>query len=121
MSSGNDDSLNQSDTRTNPSIQGESPSSASSSSSSEVMEEVNQAPSAARLLTSSASGSGLAQLHLRKRLHRKGGPNVEVPEMRGSLNKWDAPVAKVLDEELKRLATKFSIARSRITEGGWRT
>ncbi|KAL2486466.1 hypothetical protein Adt_31222 [Abeliophyllum distichum] len=40
MSSGSDDSQNQSDIRTNPSIQGESP---LSSSSSEVVEEVNQA------------------------------------------------------------------------------
>ncbi|KAL2506010.1 Uncharacterized protein Adt_21631 [Abeliophyllum distichum] len=37
--------------------------------------------------------------------------------MRGSLDKRDALVAKALDEELRRSATKASMARSRITVG----
>ncbi|KAL2506218.1 hypothetical protein Adt_21839 [Abeliophyllum distichum] len=35
--------------------------------------------------------------------------------MRGSLDKRDAPVAKVLDKELRRSTTEASMARSRIT------
>ncbi|KAL2466743.1 Uncharacterized protein Adt_42594 [Abeliophyllum distichum] len=62
MSSKNDDSQNQSDACTNPSIRGESPSSTSSSSSSEVVGEVNQAPSVTRPSTSSTSGKGPRRL-----------------------------------------------------------
>ncbi|KAL2532432.1 hypothetical protein Adt_05783 [Abeliophyllum distichum] len=40
--------------------------------------------------------------------------DVGVPEMRGSLDKRNAPVARALDEELRRSATKASMARSKI-------
>ncbi|KAL2518970.1 Plus3 domain-containing protein [Abeliophyllum distichum] len=41
--------------------------------------------------------------------------DVGVPEMRGSLDKRDAPAARALDEELRRSATEASMACSRIT------
>ncbi|KAL2498224.1 hypothetical protein Adt_23774 [Abeliophyllum distichum] len=117
MSSRNDDSQNQSDAWTNPSIRGESPSSASSSSSSEVVEKVNQAPSTARPSTPSTSGREACPTAPSKETAEKGGPDARVPKMRKLLDKKDTPVAKALDEELKRSATEASMARSRIVEG----
>ncbi|KAL2505690.1 hypothetical protein Adt_21311 [Abeliophyllum distichum] len=114
MSSRNDDSQNQSDARTNPSIRGESP---SSSSSSEDVGEVNQAPSAARPSTPSTSGREACPTAPSKKIAKKRGLDAGVPEMRRSLNKRDAPTAKALDEELRRSATEASMACSRITTG----
>ncbi|KAL2479864.1 hypothetical protein Adt_32830 [Abeliophyllum distichum] len=116
MSSKNDDSQNQSDAHTNPSIWDESPSSASSSSSSEVVGKVNQAPSAARPSTTSTSRRGACPIAPSKETAEKRGLDSRVPKMRGSLDKRDAPAAKALDEELKQSATEASMARSRIVE-----
>ncbi|KAL2461541.1 hypothetical protein Adt_44961 [Abeliophyllum distichum] len=117
MLSRNDDSQNQSDDRTNPSIRGESPSSASSSSSSEIVGKVNQAPSVARPSTPSTSGRGACPTVRSKEIAEKRGPDVEVPEMRGSLDKKDAPTTKALDEELRRSATEVFMAHSKISKG----
>ena len=116
MSSGHDDLQNQSDARTNPSIRGESPSSASSSSSSKVVEEVDQAHSVACPSASSTSGMGACPTGSTKRAAEKGRPDAGVLEMRGSLDKRGAPAAKALDKELKRSATEASMDRSRTTE-----
>ncbi|KAL2456920.1 hypothetical protein Adt_46566 [Abeliophyllum distichum] len=112
MSFGSDDSLNRSDVRTNPSIQGESP---SSSSSSEAVGEVNQAPPASCPSTSSASGREVSLTVLLKKVRDRKRTDVGAPEMRGLLDKRDALAARALDEELRRSATEASMARSRIT------
>ncbi|KAL2505729.1 hypothetical protein Adt_21350 [Abeliophyllum distichum] len=100
MWSKNDDSQNQSNDWTNPNIRGESP---SSSSLSEAVGEVNQAPSVASSSTPSISVRGACPTAPSKNITEKRGLDVGVPEMRGSLDKRDAPVAKVLDEELRQL------------------
>ncbi|KAL2471502.1 hypothetical protein Adt_39638 [Abeliophyllum distichum] len=103
MSSGSDDSQNQSDVRTNHSIQGESP---LSSSTSEAMEGVNQAPSASCPSTSSASGREVSPTVPLKNVGGRKSTDVRVPEMSGSLDKRDAPAARAFDEELRRSATE---------------
>ncbi|KAL2480762.1 hypothetical protein Adt_33728 [Abeliophyllum distichum] len=112
MSSGSDDSQNQSDVLTNPSIQDESP---LSSSSSEVVGEVNQASPASCPSTPSASGREVSPTVLLKKVGGRKRTDAGVLEMRGSLDKRDAPAARALDEELRRSATEASMARSRIT------
>ncbi|KAL2541624.1 Uncharacterized protein Adt_02602 [Abeliophyllum distichum] len=112
MSSGSDDLQNRSNVRTNPSIRGESP---LSSSSSEVVWEVNQASPASCSSTPSASGREVSSTVTLKKAGGRKRTDVGVPEMRGSLDKRDAPVARALDEELRRTATEASMARSRIT------
>ncbi|KAL2479974.1 hypothetical protein Adt_32940 [Abeliophyllum distichum] len=117
MSSRNDDSQNQSDARTNSSIQDESPSSASLSSSSEVVGEMNQGLSAACPSTLSTSGIGACLTSPLKKAAEKGDWTPGVPKMKGLLDKRDVPVAKALDEELKQSDTEASMARSRIAKG----
>ncbi|KAL2466017.1 hypothetical protein Adt_41868 [Abeliophyllum distichum] len=112
MSFGSDDSQNQSDVRTNPSIRRESP---SSSSSSEAVGEVNQAPSASCPSTPSTSGREACPAVPLKKVVGKKGMDAGVPKMRGSLDKRNSPAVKVLDKELRRSATKASMAHSRIT------
>ncbi|KAL2526156.1 hypothetical protein Adt_11210 [Abeliophyllum distichum] len=112
MSSGSDDSQNQLDVQTNPSIQGESP---LSSSSSEAMGEVNQAPSASCSSTPFVSRREVYPTVPLKKVVGKKRTDAGVPEMRGSLDKRDVPVARAIDEELRRSATEVSMARSRIT------
>ncbi|KAL2479952.1 hypothetical protein Adt_32918 [Abeliophyllum distichum] len=102
----------QSNVRTNPSIQGKSP---LSSSSSEVVGEVNQAPPASYPSTPSASGREVSPTISLKKVGGRKRTNAGVPEMRGSLKKRDAPAARALDEELRQSATEASMARSRIT------
>ncbi|KAL2474230.1 hypothetical protein Adt_34966 [Abeliophyllum distichum] len=112
MSFGSDGSQNRSDVRTNPSIQGESP---LSSSSSEVVGEVNQALPASCPSTPSASEREVLPTVPLKKVGGRKRMDVGVPEMRGSLDKRDAPAARALDEELRRFATEASMAHSRIT------
>ncbi|KAL2512952.1 hypothetical protein Adt_18552 [Abeliophyllum distichum] len=112
MSSGSGDSQNQSDVRTNSSIQGESP---LSSFSSEAVGELNQAHLASCLSTPSVSGREVCPTVPLKKVVGKKRADVGVPEMRGSLDKRDAPAARVLDEKLRRSVTEAPIARSRIT------
>ncbi|KAL2466487.1 Uncharacterized protein Adt_42338 [Abeliophyllum distichum] len=111
MSSGSEDLQNQSNIQKNPSIQGESP---LSSSSSEAVEEVNQAPSASCLSTSSTSGREVCPTAPLKKVVDKKRTDAGVPKMRGSLDKRDVPEARALDEELRRSATEASMARSKI-------
>ncbi|KAL2498250.1 Plus3 domain-containing protein [Abeliophyllum distichum] len=103
MSSECDDSQNQSDVRTNPSIQGESP---LSSSSSETVGEVNQGPSASWLSTPSAGGRGVCPTIPLKKVVDNKRIDAGVPEMRGSLDKMDASTARALYEELRHLRQK---------------
>ncbi|KAL2525933.1 hypothetical protein Adt_10987 [Abeliophyllum distichum] len=112
MSSESDGSQNRSEVWTNPSIQGESP---LSSSSSEVVGEVNQASPALCPSTPSASGREVSPTVSLKEVGGRKRTDAGVPEMRESLDKRDAPVARALDEELRRSATEASMARSRIT------
>ncbi|KAL2525641.1 hypothetical protein Adt_10695 [Abeliophyllum distichum] len=112
MSSGSDDSQNQLDVRTNPSIRSESP---SSSSSFETVEEVNQAPSASCPLNPSTGRREACPTVPLKKVMGKKRTDAGIPEMRGSLDKRDVPVVKMLDEELRRSATEASMVRSRIT------
>ncbi|KAL2462141.1 hypothetical protein Adt_45561 [Abeliophyllum distichum] len=112
MSSGSDNSQNQSNVWTNPSIRGESQ---SSSFSSEAVGRVNQAPSASCLSTPSISGREAYPTVPLKKVVDKKGTDAGVPEMKGSLDKRDAPTAKALDVELRRSTTEASMARSRIT------
>ncbi|KAL2474774.1 hypothetical protein Adt_35510 [Abeliophyllum distichum] len=98
MSFGRDDSQNRSNVWTNPSIQGESP---SSSSSSKAVEEVNQAPPASCPLTPSASGREVSPTVSLKKIWGMKRTDVGVPEMRGSLDKRDAPAARALDEKFR--------------------
>ncbi|KAL2475819.1 hypothetical protein Adt_36555 [Abeliophyllum distichum] len=95
MSSGSEDSQNQLDVWTNSSIRGESP---SSSSSSEAVGEVNQAPSTSCPSVPSTSGRRACPTASSKKIAEKMGPDVGVPEMKGSLDKRDVPTAKALDE-----------------------
>ncbi|KAL2486735.1 Uncharacterized protein Adt_31491 [Abeliophyllum distichum] len=103
MSSGSDDLQNRSDVRTNPSIQDESP---LSSSSSEVVGEVNQASPASCLSTPSASMREVSPTIPLKKVGGRKRTDAGVPEMRGLLDKRDAPVARALDEELRRSVTE---------------
>ncbi|KAL2480298.1 hypothetical protein Adt_33264 [Abeliophyllum distichum] len=112
MSFGSDDSQNWSDVQTNSSIQGESP---LSSSSSEVFREVNQASPASCPSNPSASGREVYPTVPLKKVGGRKRKDAGVPEMRGSLDKKDAPAARALDEELRRSATEALMARSRIT------
>ncbi|KAL2486218.1 Plus3 domain-containing protein [Abeliophyllum distichum] len=112
MSSGSDDSQNRSGVRTNPSIQGES---SLSSSSSEVVGKVNQASPASCPSTPSASGREVSLTVPMKKVGGRKRADVRVPEMRGSLDKRNAPAVRALDEELRRSATEASMDRSRIT------
>ncbi|KAL2505264.1 hypothetical protein Adt_20885 [Abeliophyllum distichum] len=112
MSSGSDDSQNRSDVRTNPSIQGKSP---LSSSSSDIVEELNQASPASCSSTPSTSGREVSPTVLLKKVGARKKMDLGVMEMRGSLDKRDSLVARVIDEELRRSATEASMARSRIT------
>ncbi|KAL2466084.1 hypothetical protein Adt_41935 [Abeliophyllum distichum] len=111
MSSESDDLQNQSYVRTNPSIQGESP---LSSFSSEVVGEVNQALPASCPSTPSASGREVSPTVPLKKAGGRKRMEVEVLEMRGSLDKRDAMADRALDEELRRFAAEASMARSRI-------
>ncbi|KAL2513137.1 hypothetical protein Adt_18737 [Abeliophyllum distichum] len=112
MSSRSDNSQNQSDVWTNPSIQDESP---LSSSSSEAVGEVNQVPPALCSSTSSASGREVSSTVPLKKVRGKKMKDIGVLEMRGSLDKRDASVVRALDEELRCSVTEASMARSRIT------
>ncbi|KAL2505930.1 hypothetical protein Adt_21551 [Abeliophyllum distichum] len=112
MSSGSDDSQNRSDVRTNPSIQGKSP---SSSSSSEAVGKVNQAPPASCPSTPSTSGKEVSPTVPLKKVGGRKRTDVGVPEMRGSLDKRDVPTVRALDEELRHSTTEASTARLRIT------
>ncbi|KAL2471061.1 hypothetical protein Adt_39197 [Abeliophyllum distichum] len=112
MSSGSDDSQNRSDVRTNSSIQDESP---LSSFSSEVVVEVNQAFPASCPSTPSASGREVSPTVPLKKVGGRKRTDAGVPEMRGSLDKRDAPVARALNEELRRSAIEASMAGSKIT------
>ncbi|KAL2497922.1 hypothetical protein Adt_23472 [Abeliophyllum distichum] len=112
MSFGSDESQNQSDVRTNPSIQDKSP---SSSSSSETVGEVNQAPPASCSSNLSASGREVSPTIPLEKVGDGKRTDVGVPEMRGSLDKRNAPAARALDEELRRFVTEASMACSRIT------
>ncbi|KAL2467026.1 hypothetical protein Adt_42877 [Abeliophyllum distichum] len=112
MSSGSDNLQNRSDVRTKPSIQDESP---LSSSSFEAVGEVNQASPTSCSSTPSASGKKVSPTVPLKKVGSRKRTDVGVPEMRGSLDKRDAPAVRALDEELRRSATKASMARSRIT------
>ncbi|KAL2505109.1 Uncharacterized protein Adt_20730 [Abeliophyllum distichum] len=103
MSSKSDDSQNRSNVWTNPSIQGESP---LSSSSSEVVGKVNQASPLSCTSTPSASGREVSPTVPLKKVGGRKRTDAGVPEMRGSLDKRDALVARTLDEELRRSATE---------------
>ncbi|KAL2532923.1 hypothetical protein Adt_06274 [Abeliophyllum distichum] len=84
ISSGSDDSQNQSDVRTNPSIQGEL---SLSSSSSEVVGEVNQGLLVSCPSTPSASGREVSLTVPLKNVGGKKRTDAGVPKMRGSLDK----------------------------------
>ncbi|KAL2497476.1 Plus3 domain-containing protein [Abeliophyllum distichum] len=86
-----------------------------SSSSSEVVGEVKQASPASCSSTPSASGSEVSFTIPLKKVGGRKMTDVGVPEMRGSLDKRDAPAVRALDEELRCSAKEASMARSKIT------
>ncbi|KAL2542732.1 hypothetical protein Adt_03710 [Abeliophyllum distichum] len=86
-----------------------------SSSSSEVVGEVNQAPPASCPSIPSASGREVCPTVPLEKVGDRKRKDVGIAEMRESLDKRDASSARALDEELRRSATKASIASSRIT------
>ncbi|KAL2497270.1 hypothetical protein Adt_22820 [Abeliophyllum distichum] len=89
MSSRSDDSQNQSEVRTNPSIRGESP---SSPSSSEAIGKGNQAPSASCPSTPSTSGKRACPTVPSKNVVDRKGLDIGIPKMRGSLGLTSLPL-----------------------------